>query len=221
MPVFRPLPPKMALAFVERGGVDQPARMILDFASAGIAPAKALVIEAIDADGRRQTEEHAWVSAEIWKRVIREGASDAVWNDGTVRLPGSGFIGGPPELNITGIRFDAWGLVRIIRYNNPEAGKRPVEQVSDGPLMAAPAPSVPAETVSEAPPKGKTSRILAPAAFPLNGEFLTVNEAKAVLRCGQTKLYDLINAGALERRHTKVGVRITTKSVKAVAGIED
>ena len=47
----------------------------------------------------------------------------------------------------------------------------------------------------------------------------TVGEARKMLRCGKTKIFDMINCGQLERRKLGRATRITLSSINKIAGV--
>lgn len=215
MPTFRPLSPRQALDALGRSGIQEPKRIIVEFAAAGIVETRAIVMEAVEATGWKSKAYHVDIQPELWRRIEREDATGPLWETGTVRLTGPATAREPSEVILTGIRFNAFGLARIVRYEKGNI----VETKSRRPTPER--TQVSADHTDEQTPKKRRSRIPKPEAIDLGATHLTLLEAQTVLRCGHTKFYDLINSERLERVETDAGKRITTKSVKAVLGIAD
>lgn len=74
----------------------------------------ARLIESVDADGSRIEVRDSRIPRELWRRIVDEGRASDVWSIGTVRLAGSGLIGGTPAVTVIGIRFDDTTLSQIV-----------------------------------------------------------------------------------------------------------
>lgn len=213
--VFRPLSPQQALDALGRSGIQEPKRIIIEFAAAGIIETRAIAMETVEATGWKSRAYHIDIEPALWRRMEREDATGSLWETGTVRLTGPAMGREPSEVVLTGIRFNALGLARIVRYEKGDIVEAKPRRSAPERTQAA------ADETDEQTPKKRRSRIPKPEAIDLGATHLTLLEAQTVLRCGHTKFYDLINSGRLERVETDAGKRITTKSVKAVLGISD
>jgi len=83
---FSPIPPMKAVEFVEAAGIADGRRLIADRAAAGLVKSYALVIETLEADGKRAQVRGVTVPTDLWLRIILEGVAEDVWTGGTVRL---------------------------------------------------------------------------------------------------------------------------------------
>ena len=209
MSVFPPMSPARAVALVEAAGVTGAAEKICDFAAAGIVRSEALLVETIEVDGQRTSDDSGKVPIEIWQRVVREGLKPQDWIGGTLRIQGDVLIGGKPEVVITGLRFVTMDLHRLIRFHR---GDPPAIVVPPKVMPPVVPPSTPtAKRRTRTPPDHS---IIRPGAL-----LLTIAEAGAVLGFKRTKVNRLINAKLLDRVEVGGAPRITVASVRALAGI--
>ncbi len=216
MTAFHPLPPHKAIDLMAAAGMPHTARLLRDYAAAGLVKSYALLVETIEVDGRQSIVRGGAVPTDLWQRMIRDGVDDDVWTGGTVRLASADLIWGLPAINITGIGFNPGDVERLVaqhRCEQPKA-KRAVATLPPPRSLDQPA----ANAATPAPPRPRRA---ADASVLTPGKLLvTIAEAGAALGCGRTKVNELMNAGRLERRDIDGGVRITVESVRAVAGIE-
>lgn len=217
MKAFNPISPSQAAALVEAAGISDPMAFLANNAVAGLVKGYARWMERLQPTGTREEIRDKRISPELWRRIVAEGRVADVFT-GTVRLDGSTEFGGGPRYTIVGIRFDDVSLFQlVIAHGNAPRTRQPPDNGGSSRLTRFAAPI----SREVRPDKERQSRIPKAAAVDLRGTHITLKEAKTVLRCGQTKLYELINAGTLERVDTPAGKRITTESVKAVLGIRE
>ncbi len=138
---FRSISPQQAIAIVERGGVSDARRLIVDFAAAGLVKGYALVIETLAAPEDIRTIRGAAISTDLWKRVQMAGLAEDVWRGGTLRLvvdPSKGL----PEVSITGVSFSEKSLHRLVEHHGSDAApirSTPRSQISTSfPIRFAP-----------------------------------------------------------------------------------
>ena len=212
MTAFYPITPMKAVEFVEAAGVPFGKRVIADHAAAGLIKSYALAIETVGVDGRENCVRGAAVPPDLWQRIMREGMVEDVWTGGTVRLMAAEFIGGAPEVRITGIGFSEKYLQRLVNHHRGTPAKakrlRPATSPSqeDGHAEATVATR---GRKAEVPP-------IAPGAV-----VAPVNQAMATLNMGRTKITELMNDGTLERMAPGRPVRIKTASIWSYAGKND
>lgn len=200
---FHSTSPLRAVAFAEDAGILDARRILSDFAAAGLLKSYALVVETLEVGGHRSTVRGGAVSAQLWQRIVHEGATEDVWAGGTVRLKRSDLGGDEPEVRITGISFNEKHLQRLIS----QAGAELAIKASKPPAAPNPAPAAKAE-----PPRSPTSTGV--DAIPAGAMSVTVNQAMDALGLGRTKINELMGNGGLER--VKVGARtlITVESIR-------
>lgn len=221
MPKLQPLTPHQAVAFIEKAGVVDADRLILDYAATGHLRAQALIIETATAAGER-IDQHASIPKDLWKRIIREGVQADVWPGGTVRLPGSDAVDGPPAVNLTCIRFEVLDLFKLIRSQGAAFPAMTAETTVTPALPEqVPAPEQETTALTPALAKGRKRRSADMSAIPAGALLISVGDMMAALGIGRTKAYELINSGKVERREVDGAPRITVASVKALAGVAD
>lgn len=141
-----------------------------------------------------------------------------MWPGGTVRLPGSDAVDGPPAVNLTCIRFEVLDLFKLIRSQGAAFPATTAETTVTSALPEQmPAPEQ--ETTTPASAKGRKRRSAEMSAIPAGALLISVGDMMAALGIGRTKAYELINSGKVERREVDGAPRITVASVKALAGI--
>ncbi len=209
MSAFLPIPPMKAIDLVEASGVPDARRLIADFCAAGLVRSYALSIETTPVEGAATTVRDSAVSADLWKRIIRDRLVDDVWTGGTVYLPPADLVGGEPEVRITGIRFNAKYLQRLVDHH-----RRDIETYSSVEVAAvAPAAAPIKEPAAERASQRRTVDV---AAIPPGALAVSVQQAQKALGLGRTKINELMNDGTLSK--TKIGraVRIDVASIHAL-----
>lgn len=201
--------PRQAIAMIEATGVEDPAKLIRDHAAAGLIRSYAQLQVTIAADGGRHEVRGGKVQPATWERIIAAGADADVWSGGTVRLPGSDLIGGTSAIHVTGVTFHPSDIDRLVDQQRPNmtAKRAAVRKV----LMELDQPAEAAATTVRQKPVPDLSALQSGALL------LTVNQTKAALAIGRTKVYELINEGTLERPDG--GTRITAESARRYAGL--
>lgn len=210
MTAFHPFSPAKAVQSLEADGIPHAALLLRDYAAAGLIKTYARALESHHADGTKQVVRDAMLPAGIWQRIVRQGADEQVWSGGTVRLAGSGLVGGEPEVSVTGIGFKPGDLSRLVEHQlGPKqkcaARAAKVETHPDGGEKAA------------ALAKARQRRVPDPSRLAPGVMLLTIADAGAALGIGRTKVNELMKAGRLERVKIDGGVRITAASVRALA----
>jgi hypothetical protein len=208
---FAPIAPRAAATIAEEAELGEVGRVLLDFAAAGLLKGYARLIETVDARGDRSEVRDSRISREIWRRIAEEGRGGDVWSSGTVRLSGSGLVGGADAVAIIGIRFDEKSLKAVVEQHRPtrSAAKRVVIRAAR-PVIAESASD---DIVVVAKPHS-----VAPAPVPLPDGAISVSVAQAcaALGLGRTKVNAMMKAGELVR--VKIGGRalITIASIRAL-----
>ena len=208
---FHPLTPKQAIDIIDATGVEDAAKLIRDHAAAGLVKSYAQVQVTIGARGERTSVRGAAVSAELWERMIREDVDCDAWNGGTVRLAGSGLIGGEPAVHITGIGFNPSDVERLACQQRP-APTRPAKP------KTVPIVALEAREAGEPVAAPVARRRPDPTTISSGAILCTIKQAGDALGIGRTKVNGLMNSGKLERVEDIAGVRITVASVRALAG---
>ncbi|KQN19455.1 hypothetical protein ASE86_13375 [Sphingomonas sp. Leaf33] len=219
MKAFNPISPAQAASLIEAAGISDPMTFLADNAIAGLVKGYARWTERLQPNGTREEIRDKRIAPDLWRRIVAEGKVADVCN-GTVRLDGSTEFGGGPKYTIVGIRFDDVSLLQLVaEHGNRPRRKNELQRDRSGPAASEQLAAV----KSPLEPERKARRSLIPSAegVSLDAPSLTVKETQAVLRCGRTKVYDLLGAGKLVRQPNSVGTRITTVSVKAAAGVTD
>lgn len=216
MTQFRSVAPLRAIAIIEAAGIPNARRIIPDHAAAGLVKSYAAVLETIESGGAPARTLGGTIPGHVWKRIIGEGAADDVWTGGTVRLAGSGLIGGNPAVNATAITFHGGDLQRMAdRYRDhpePARAKAPPPPEKD-PLHRAEEPE---------PPRTKQQKKPNPDAIPPGALLATIQQAQDALGISsRTTIYNLIRDGRLKRAENVAGTRITVASIRAYAGLVD
>lgn len=208
---FQPVSPQQAIQIVSNAGIADAARLIVDFAAAGLVKSYALVIDSKQDDGRRGVVRGGAILTDLWRRIVQQGVADEIWRGGTVRL-GAVPAEAWPEVNITGVSFSVKSLQRLIEHHGAKAlpsaeplaaGSAQERVEGDGEPEVEPAPG---------------RRRPDPSAFPIGAELATVNQAMAALGFGRTKINELMNDGRLVRVKVDGSTRITVESIRALAG---
>lgn len=206
MTALRSISPQQALAIVDRAGVPDPQRLMVDFAAAGLVKGYALVIETLAPHKKTNIVRGAAISTNLWKRVQRESQSDGLWRGGTLRL-GVDPANNLPEVQITGLTFSEKSVQRLIDYHGggvPQVRQAPAEErqrEKPGDLKAARDNS------------GPDPSAILPGAI-----LATVNQAMAALGLGRTKINALMNDGRLIRRKVDRSTLIEVESIRRLAG---
>jgi hypothetical protein len=200
---FRSIPPQQAIELVERAGVANPQKIIIDFAGAGLLKAYSLQTETVLATGEKNVVRGGTIPAALWKRVQSEGHSEDVWRGGTVRLSVDS-AKGLPEVNITGMSFSEASLRRLAEHHGGGA------PAAESPAIA-PKPHVPAVQPAPAPPSPT------PSAIPPGAIFVTVKQAMAALGLGRTKVNEMMNDGRLVRQKVDRSTLIEVESIRRLA----
>ena len=196
---------------MEKAGIPEARRFIVDFAAAGLLKAYAETIVTTEACGTTTTVRGATIPTHLWKRIVVEDVADNVWVGGSVRLAGSGLRGGTPEVWITGIGFSESFVRRVVARHT---GVAPV------PSKPIPRSSQPVAPVADEPamPPAPLGRQPDPTAIPEGALLATIRQTQAALGLGRTKVNELMNSGRLVRREIDGGVRIEVSSIRALAG---
>jgi hypothetical protein len=204
--------PKQALGLIAAAGVEDAAKLIRDYAAAGLVRSYALLQITIDAKGRRHEVRGGRVPPYTWERIIAADVDQDIWSGGTARLSGSDLIGGDPAIHVTAVAFHSDDIMRLADHQHlkPPA-KRAVSPVSPTPGIDADAAPTPKPIKKQQAPDLN--------ALHSGALLLTVNQAMAALAIGRTKVYELINEGTLERPDG--GTRVTAGSVRKYAGLSD
>lgn len=213
MTAFHPIAPSKAVEFIEAAGVPEARRILADFAAAGVVKTYALSIETVEVNGKAACVRQSAVPADLWQRIIREGAVDDVWTGGTVRLKPTDLIGGAPEVRITGVGFGEKYLQRVVDHHCGPQPKAPARSA------AAPMKVVPASVAVDppAPAPHPVNKKPDPAAIRAGALLATVKQAEAALGFGRTKINELMNDGTLVRVKKGHAVRIEVASIRAFA----
>lgn len=195
---------------VQAAGVEDAAKLIRDYAAAGLVKTYAELQVRIAADGARTSVRRGAVPAELWDRMVDEGADGDAWTGGTVRLVGSELIGGMPAVHVTGLSFNPAHVQRLVDQQLPTSLAAARVQ------KAALSPTSSEET---ADPQPTTARYAGPdaSAIPANAILCTVKQAGEALGFGRTKVNELMKTGLLERRRVGSSTRITLESGRALA----
>ncbi|MFD1789684.1 hypothetical protein ACFSC3_19190 [Sphingomonas floccifaciens] len=212
MSAFRPLTPKEAIELVEAAEVGDAARLIQDFAAAGVVKSYAMVRETIEPGGGRRIVRDGALPKDDWERIVRDGVAGDVWSGGTVRLEGGELIGSEPLVMVTGVSFNPGDLKKLIdrflgQRKPATPARRPAENACATSLQA---PSKPVETV-----RGRRPDL---SVLNTDALLMTIADAGRTLGFGRTKINGLMKSGRLERKEIDGGVRITVASVRALAG---
>lgn len=216
MPEFVPATAVRALSLLEAAGVPDARRLLTDYAAAGLIRSYALIIETVDAGGPKPPDRGCAIAPDLWKRIVREGATPDVWTGGTVRLDASDFKGGLPAVSITGVGFHEGDLDRIVKHHGGHASsvKRRTAAASEAPTE----PVTEDGGVDEPVPRKSTKPATPP--IPPGAIFASVAQAGAVLNFKRTKINELMNDGRLAWRKIDGATKIEVASIMALAGIE-
>lgn len=190
---------------VERAGVRDANRLIVDFASAGLVKAYALVIETLGETQGNSVLRGAAIPVDLWHRIVRDGLSEHVWRGGTLRMSGDP-ASGLPAVNLTGVTFNEKSLRRLINHHCGES-----QSTVGGSIRAAKPAQEP--VLPPAPSQsGPNAEAIPPGAI-----LVTVNQAMVALGLGRTKINELMNDGRLVRRKVDGGTRIEVESIRRLA----
>lgn len=207
--------PKQALEVIEAAGVEDAAKLIRDHAAAGLVRSYALSQVTIDARGGRAQVRGGAIAPDAWERMIGEGVDGDVWSGGTVRLSGSGLVGGLAALHITSVAFHAEDIDRLARQQRPPHGQATTKRVK---VERTPAVE---EEADEAPVARPARPNKAPDLSVLHSGalLLTIRQTEAALARGRTWIYDRIKEGKLVQ--PEGDTRITAESVRRLAGVAE
>ncbi len=213
MTEFVPATAVRALASLEAAGVPDARRLLTDYAAAGLVRSYALIIESADASGPKQPARGSAVAADLWKRMVREGATHDVWTGGSVRLAADDLIGGLPAISITGVGFHKGDLDWIVKHHGGDGSR------AERRAAASQAPREMVADVADAQthsPKGGRKSETPP--IPPGAIFASVAQAGAVLNFKRTKINELMNDGRLAWRKIDGATKIEVASIMALAG---
>ena len=211
MTAFHPLSPARAIQALEAEGVANAALLLRDYAEAGLIKTYARAVLSAEASGEKRAVRNGALPRSIWERIVRADADEQVWTGGTVRLPGSGLIGGEPEISVTGIGFHSEDLSQIVQDQLGPKRRRGAAQAQ------ADHPPAEAEKVTTEEAATRRRRKPDPSRLAPGVMLLTIADAGAALGIGRTKVNELMNASRLERVSIDGSVRITVASVRALA----
>lgn len=214
MSAFNPITPGQAASLVEQASLGESAKVLVDFAAAGLVKGYARLIETVDATGRREVRDSR-IPRDVWRRIAEAGKSDQVLSAVKICLD-AGLV--DPAVEITGIRFDDKSLQTVIGQHSGAA--HPIAEVVAPAPEANAVPSAeiepqevdlqPAQTAPAPKPRPETS------ALPEGAVLVTVNQAMAALGLGRTKINDLMLKGTLVRVKIDTRTLITTESIRAL-----
>lgn len=214
MSAHQPLLPKKAVERVEAAGFADAQTLLADFAGAGLIKTYALVRVTAAAGQPAETARDAVVPAEVWQRISAARRVPEMLGGGTVRLAGSGLIGGAPDVQITGVSISEGSLTKVLeRYCSQPA---PVPPANLNPTPAAKTkieligvPSV----ASDVPASPKIPR-------PIREGDLVASVAQAMQSTGlgRTKINELMNDGMLVRKKAGRRTLITLESIERLVG---
>lgn len=214
MSAFNPIAPRHAASLVDEASLGEAAKVLVDFAAAGLVKGYARLIESVDAAGRTEVRDSR-IPRDLWRRIADAGKSDQVLSAAKISLEA-----GPvePAVEITGIRFDDKSLQSVIAQHS--AAARPIDETS------ASMPTGRADPVTELEPReieipivaASSSPKVRPAlsALPEGAVLVTVNQAMAALGLGRTKVNDLMTKGTLVRVKIDTRTLITTESIRSM-----
>lgn len=211
MSAFNPIPPRRAAELVEEAQLGDAGRVLVDFAAAGLVKGYARLIETVDASGKRSEVRDSRIPRELWRRIVEEGRAEDVWTIGTVRLAGSGLVGGDPAITLIGIRFDDVSLQAVVAQHSGTA--RPLMRAKLVKPRDAPATTVAPVVEPAALPQPSRPGL---SAIPDGAVTVTIKQAMAAVGLGRTTVDKLCGEGKLTR--VKVGGRalITVESIRAL-----
>ncbi len=110
--------PKQALGLITAVGVEDAAKLIRDYAAAGLVRSYALRQITIDAKGSRHEVRGGRVPPSTWERIIAADVDQDIWSGGTARLPGSDLIGGDPAIHVTAVAFHSDDINRLADHQH-------------------------------------------------------------------------------------------------------
>lgn len=213
MTAFNPLPPRRAAELIRQAGIDEPHRVLADFASAGIVRSYARsIVTGAPAAGRKQDRDLT-IPAELWRHIIDTDKVEDVFARASVELFGPGTTFGQPHVAITGIRFNEDGVLKLVSMHGGPAAPAP-KKPRAGTTSAASHPVTPASDPAEVPQETVQSTP-APSISP-DATLITVEQAAVMIGCGRTKAWDLVAKGELVSvKSGKRMTRVTIDSVRA------
>jgi hypothetical protein len=208
---FAPIAPRAAATIAEEAELGEVGQVLLDFAVAGLLKGYARLIETVDARGNRSEVRDSRIPREIWRRIAEEGNGADVWSTGTVRLSGSGLVGGAGAVAVIGIRFDEKSLKAVVEQHRPT--RMPAKRGASRAARVEIEKGVRDDIVMTADPRPVAT---APGALPDGAISVSVAQACAALGLGRTKINAMMKAGELVR--IKIGGRalITAASIRAL-----
>ena len=213
MRAHKPILPAKAVEHVEGSGLLEAGKILADFAAAGLIKSYALAHTTMRLGQPSETIRDAAIPAQIWQRIVEEGKVAAALNSGTVRLIGSGLIGGTPEVQLTGISFSESSLSKVLsRYCAAAGSSTPISN----PVLSKNLPPNPADEPSIDATAAHKSKLFSPI---LPGDLVaSVAQAMHVTGLGRTKINELMKDGTLVRK--KIGRRtlITIESINRLIG---
>lgn len=213
MSAYRALLPTKAIERVEAAGLADAPTVLADFAGAGLIKTYALVRVTAPAGQPQETIRDGVIPIEVWQRISEERRIPEMLGGGTVRLAGSGLIGGAPDVKITGVSISEGSLEKVLdRYcSQPDRALVEPNPVSapktNDTLMVAPS------IHSETPESTKSPR-------PIRQGDLVASVAQAIQATGlgRTKINELMNDGTLVRKKTGRRTLITVESIERLVG---
>lgn len=211
MSSHRPILPGKAIELVKSRNLDDPEKLLADYAAAGLIKTYALMREIRPAGGPTKTVRDSQIPPEEWARIVASNKVMAALNGGTVQLEGAKLPGGLPTIQITGISFSESSLIKILdRYcaDLSVCTSAPQRKPSQAAQEKAPKPS--------AEDQKRTQKTVPP----IKAGDLTASIAQTMQATGlgRTKVDQLMQKGDLVR--TKVGNRalITVESIERLVG---
>lgn len=213
MSAFNPIPAPNLIARIEAEAIGVDVRsLIADFAEAGLIKSYARMVAKCGSPAPDEIRD-ARIGRDIWQRINRANAAGSVWSVGSVRLAGDD----DPELSIIGLRFEEAAVRQALKKHGVALGR--TSKAAVAPTSSAPESNEDdgAPPVTPPPPTPVSPKRSAPS---LNSvEFVTAQEAKHHLRCGQTTLYQLVKNGQLDGIKRGRSRLISTASIRRYLGI--
>ena len=206
MTAFNPISAGTAASLIESTGISDGMLLIANLAEAGLVKAYASYMEKVQPSGVREVVRNKRIEPQMWRRIIQEGKV-ADLSSGAVRLEGSSEFGGGPKTTLIGVRFSPDCVAQAAREHALQTA--PVVKMLTPPLLD---------------PGNAASKLNVEASAPIEQarpirlsectDLLSIDETAAVLHCGRSKVYALIEAGELDKMKLGKSSRVTRVSVE-------
>lgn len=213
MSAHQPILPSKAIERVEAVGLSEAGKLLADFAAAGLIKTYALARVTTPTGQSPKTIRDAAIPVAIWQRITSEGKVADALNGGTVRLAGSGLIGGEPDVQLTGISFSEASLSKVLARYCAQAKPRASigKPVPASASQLKPAAEPPAE--AKAAPKPKAPPPILP------GDLVaSIAQTMQVTGLGRTKINELMSDGTLGKKKLGRRTLITVESIERLVG---